>query len=188
MAQESYAQTFIDLFDDRIEDSEKEKRELSSTEKDQISGTFPDADKLGEALPELLAKVEGFNKSIDNASEKIKQWQDTKKMWQARLAQLLDVLGTTMERLHIPGKSLKIGGIKLSTRTGSVLEVDDDWLLQQYQAMADALQSQLPSYVKVKLAIDKTKLNAHIAKDDSLLVNHPDKIHTKPTSSTTLKK
>ena len=102
MAQESYAQTFIDLFDDRIEDSEKEKRELSSTEKDQISGTFPDADKLGEALPELLAKVECFNKSIDNASEKIKQWQDTKKMWQARLSQLLDVLGNTMERLHIP--------------------------------------------------------------------------------------
>ena len=54
--------------------------------------------------------------------------------------------------------------------------------------MADALQSQLPSYVKVKLSVDKTKLSAHISKDDTLLVSHPDKIHTKPTSSTTLKK
>ncbi|MBR1435016.1 MAG: hypothetical protein IJ584_07880 [Bacteroidales bacterium] len=183
MKENTFAQTFLDLFDDSVEKS----NELTASEKETISATFPDQEQLSDSLPMLLEKVEGFNNNIETANTNIKKWQETKKMWQTRKDQLLEILGKAMERLHIPGKSLKADGIKLSSRSGSVVEFDEDWMLQQYQQLADELQSRLPTYVKVKLAIDKTKLNAHLAQDDSLLINHPDKIHTKPTSSTTIK-
>ena len=138
MKENTFAQTFLDLFDDSVEKS----NELTTSEKETISATFPDQEQLSDSLPMLLEKVEGFNNNIETANTNIKKWQETKKMWQARKDQLLEILGKAMERLHIPGKSLKADGIKLSSRSGSVVEFDEDWMLQQYQQLSHLRQGQ----------------------------------------------
>lgn len=183
MKDTTYAETFLEMFDDRIEDSP----ELTDEQKEQLSSAFPSQERLEDALPMLLEKVNDFNSRIDFSDNQIKDWQKTKKMWDARKAALLEILGKALEILHVPGRTLKADGVKLSTSTRSSLYVDEDWLVQQYQQLADQLQAGLPDFVKVKLTIDKTKLGKHLQQDNSLQVDHPDRVHTKTSSSTSIK-
>ena len=99
----------------------------------------------------------------------------------------MDTMSALMQKLNIPNSGLKVDGIKLSTSTRTVLEVDEQWLVAQYEALAEGLQQQLPDYVKVSLSVDKNKLFAHVKEDSTMLVQNPDKIHTNTSSSTTIK-
>lgn len=183
MKDTTYAEAFIELFDDMVE----ENPELTEEQKQKLTGTFPTQESLENALPTLLEKVKAFDGSTTLSDTQIKDWQKTKKMWAARKATLLDILGRVLKELHIPGQSLKADGIKLSTSTRAALVVDEDWLVQQYQLFADQLQANLPPYVKVSLSVDKTRLNAYLKTDNSLLLQNPDKVYTKTSTSTTIK-
>ena len=178
-----FVQNLIDAFEDNIE----EKAELTPEDRTAISGNVTSQDKLEEGLPLLLQKSNDYKQQIENCDRNIKMWQESKKLWQGRSQQFLDLLGFLMDRLHIPGKTLKRDGVKLSTSSRSTIELDEDWLLKQYQALADSFQQQLPDYVRVKLAVDKNKLNAFLKTDNSMLVNNPEMIHTKVSTSTTIK-
>lgn len=179
----SYAQNLIDRFDDKIE----EGNELTDTEKRTIASEIPDKEKLQDGLPLLLKKATDMKTSIEDCDIKIKTWQESKKLWNGRHKAFMDVLETLVGSLNLPGATMKADGIKLSTSSRSSLEVDEDWILTQYEAMAKALQSQLPDYIKVSIALDKTKLSAFLKTDNTMLVQYPDKIHTKTTTSTTIR-
>lgn len=184
MNESKTAQEFLDLFDDKIE----ENPELTAEDRKEIGAVFTTQENLEESLQALRERARAYKKNVDDSDARQKQWAETKKMWDGRLKQMVSILGEVMDRLHIPGKSLKgAGGTKLSSSTRSSLEVDDDGLIQQFQQLADALQQQLPAFVKVKLTIDKTALGAHLKQDNSLLINHPELVHTKTTTSVTLK-
>lgn len=183
MDKKSIAKEFLDIFEDKIEDN----ADLSVSEKDQATAIIDTREKLEEGLVELRQKNDDYKQKIDDCDRNIKMWQESKKLWQNRSAQLLDTLGRLLQRLHVPGLSMKAGGVKLATSTRTVIEADEEWLIGQYQALADSLQSTLPGYIKVKLTVDKTKLAAHLKDDNSLLLDHPDKIHTRTSSSTTIK-
>ena len=177
------AEAFLDLFEDKTESGE----ELSKEDRDTISAKMASQNELEEGLPLIKEHLLQYKEKIDYSDKNIKQWQKSKKFWANRQEQLLSVLGSLMDRLHIPGMTLKTEGAKLSTSSRTSLEVDEDWLIQQYQTFADELQKRLPSYVTVKLSIDKNKLGAHLKTDNSLLLNNPDRIHTKTSRSVTLK-
>lgn len=179
----SYAQAFIDTFEDHIE----ENPELTDSERELILGEIATQDNLEEGLPVLLQKSRDYKEQIEACDRNVKQWQASKQLWKSRSDQFLKLLGDLMERLHIPGKTVKSGKIKLSTSTRSVYVVDEDWLLGQYQALAQALQAQLPDYVKVTLTVDKPRLNAHLNQDKTLCIDHPDKVYSKSSTSTTIK-
>ena len=174
---------FIEAFDDKIE----ENVELSDEQKNTIAAVILTKDDLKEGLPALLQKSEDLKGCIDNCDRNIKTWQESKRLWNARSKAFLDVLGRVIKKLGVSGNSIKAEGVKLSTSSRTSLEVDEQWLLDQYSPMADALQGQLPDFVKVSLSLDKNKLAAFLKQDDSLLTNNPDKIHTKVSTSTTIK-
>lgn len=176
-------QTLIDLFDDTIEESSS----LDSDACNRICSTVTKTEDLEAGLPLLRKKAEDLKENIDNCDKNIKNWQESKKLWASRSKSFMDVLGALIVSLNIPGNSLKADGVKLATSTRSSIEVDEDWLLGQYTALAAALQSQLPPYIKVKINVDKTELAAFLKTDDSLLVNHPEKIHTKKSCSTSIR-
>lgn len=177
------AQQLIDAFDDRVE----ENPVLDDKAVEDIASIIPSTEELAKCLPELLKKSNGIKKSIDDCDKNIKTWQESKKMWSSRSKSFMDILGKIISTLNITGNTLKSGGVKLSTSSRTALEVDEGWLIGQYDKMIDALQRALPVYMKVNVTIDKNKLAAYLKDDKSLLTNNPDKVHTKLTTSTSIK-
>ena len=176
-------QNLIDLFDDEMENATV----LTDPVRDQLAQTVSDKEKLEAGLPLLLRKATDIKTSIDDCDRNIKTWQESKKLWSGRHKAFMDVLEKIIGNLQLPGNQIKADGIKLATSKRSSLEVDEDWLLGQFQAMADVLQQQLPDYVKVSIGIDKNRLAAFLKGDDSMLVNFPDKIHTRTSTSTSIR-
>ena len=174
---------FIDAFDEKIE----ERSQLTEEEKENFGKYFSTTEDLTEGLPAIKEKAASYKESIENCAKNIKMWQDSKKMWESRFDTFMNILGKMVKKLQVPGNAVKADGVKLAVSSRSSLEVDEDWLLAQFQRFADALQTQLPNYVVVKLSVDKNKLNAFLKTDDSMLLNNPDKIHTKVSTSTSIK-
>ena len=172
---------------ERFDDTMEETQELTDEKKNLLASTIPSKDDLQEGLPELCAKANSLKANVENCDSNIKVWQESKKMWTARSKAFLEVLGAVLKNLQISGSMMKANGVKLASSSRTSLEVDEGWLLGQYQPMADSLQGAMPDFVKVSLSIDKNKLSAYLKQDNSLLVNNPDKIHTKTSVSTSIK-
>jgi hypothetical protein len=171
----------INSFDECIESNP----ELDANVKESLSKIVTKQDELMEGLPALLEKASGIKSNIDGCDRNIKNWQESKALWTLRSKAFAEVLGKTMEKMGI--STLKNGKIKLAVSSRTSLEVDEDWLINLYQNLADVLQAQLPDYIRVKLALDKNKLSAHLKQDNSLILNNPDKIHDKTSKSVSIK-
>lgn len=177
----AHIQAFLDLFDDKIESGT-----LQDEDRITLVKLIPSSKELADSLPTLLQKNNDFKANIENCDRNIKNWQESKKMWTSRSKGFLEVLQQALDSLGIP-KGVQANGVKLSTSSRTSYEIDEQWMLDQYQAMADALQSQLPDYIKVSISIDKIKLAAFLKSDSTLLINYPEKVHTKISTSTTIK-
>jgi hypothetical protein len=176
-------QTLIDLFDDTIE----EKETLDEASCKRIASCIDSRENLENGLPLLLKKAMGIKENVENCDKNIKTWQASKKTWAERSNAFHAILGEVIKSLHLPGNSLKAEGVKLAMSSRTSLEVDEDWLLGQYSPLAGALQKQLPDYLKVTIALDKTKLTQFLKADNSMLINYPEKIHTKTSTSTSIR-
>lgn len=175
--------SFINLFDDKME----ENAQLTTEQKQELSQHIDTKESLEGGITLLLKKANNLKENVDNCDKNIKTWQESKKLWDTRSKTFLEVLGMVVQNLNIPGQSLKSDGVKLTVSKRTSLEVDEDWLLGRVQNMCDALQKQLPEYMKVTISIDKNKLKAFLDKDNSMLINYPEKIHSKVKASTTIK-
>lgn len=176
--------TFIETFNDFLEEGRTTEQDIN-----MMADTLKDRETLDKALPEIGTVYRDIAGNIGECDEKIKFFQEGKKGWTRRLEILQQALGAALGRLNITKVTAATtdGTIKLSTSSRTCLEVDDDWLTSQYQPLADQLQAALPDYVKVKLAVDKNKLFAHVKGDPAMLTEHPEHIHTKVSTSTTIK-
>lgn len=176
-------QNLIERFEEKME----QQVEYTSEVQEKVTSCVNTKEELQNGLKLLLEKAQSYKESAENCDRNIKLWQESKKMWQGRSKAFLDTLESLMNRLKISGHTIKANGVKLATSSRTSLEVDEDWLLSQYQTFVDALQLQLPEYIKVSLSVDKNKLYAHVKGDNTMLINNPDKIHTKVTTSTSIK-
>ena len=186
MAQEidtTKIENLIESFEDKME----EGKEYTPEQCEKVISSINTTQELQAGLPLLLEKAKAYKEQADACDRNIKMWQESKKMWQGRTKAFMDTLEKLISKLNIAGKSLKANGVKLATSSRTSLEVDEEWLLSQYQNFAEALQLQLPDYIKVSLSVDKNKLFAHVKSDNTMLVDNPDKIHTKSTTSTSIK-
>lgn len=174
-------QKFLDAFEDAIEDN----KPYDDNERKAVAAEIQSREELRASLPALLEKAQDYNTRTQDCDKNIKMWQESKKLWQSRAKAFLETLGTILENLKID--SFKPDDIKLATSSRTSLEVDEEWLISQYAAAIQALQDQLPGYVKVSVSIDKNKLFAHVKGDSTMLISNPDKIHTKTSKSTTIK-
>lgn len=175
-------ENLIERFDDVIEDNEQ----LSAEEQSKVISAVTNRKELEDGLYLILDRAKDYKEKVDNCDINIKNWQASKKMWAGRAKALMETMGALMKKLNLPD-TLKADGIKLTTSTRTVLEVDEDWLIGQYAIFADQLRKQLPDYVKVSLTIDKNKLFAYVKGDAKMLMENPEKIHTSVSSSTTIK-
>ena len=177
----------ITILLDRFDQYMESEQEYTSTECEKVISGINTADELKEGLPELLSKAKAYEDQVEACEKNKKMWDESKKVWQMRSRLFLGTLEKLIAKLKLPGSSIKSEGIKLSTSKRTCLEVDEDWLLDQYQTYIDALKLQLPDYIKVTMSVDKNKLFAHVKTDNQMLINNPDIIHTKETFSTSIK-
>lgn len=176
------AETFLDRIDVIFE---KEENGLKEEMFPELASLLNSTDDLGECLPEIVKRVAGFKDNADKCDSKSKQFSDSKKMWKTRCEQLEALVTYIMQSFNT--KSLNANGSNAKITTREVLEVDADSLLALYSVLVDQLQQQLPDYVKVSIAIDKRALTTHMQKDNSLMVNHPEWVHTKESNTIKLK-
>ena len=179
----------ISMMLDRFEETAEtaKNRVLTEEEKQAITASVKDEAALADGLAAIKQASEDYKKSIDSCDEKIKMWQESKKVWKNRSDQFNDVLGFILSKLNVSGLSIKSGGVKLATSKRTSLDVDEEWLIGLYQLQANALQASLPPYIKVTLSLDKTALNNYLKTDNTMLTDNPDKIHFKTKTSTTIK-
>lgn len=175
------------LLESYNERTEKGNPELTKEEIQSFAAAITSPEELSAGLRQLKEAIDFQKACMDNADSRAKAAGEDKKFWKARTAGILAIMEAALRRLNVPGLSLKADGIKLATSTRTGIEVDEEWLLGLSRPLADSLQAALPPYIKVKLELDKTALNAHLKNDSTLLTENPDKIHTKETRSTTLK-
>lgn len=162
---------FIEAFNDQYE----EKKRNPDVE---IKEPILSRDELRDGLPVLLGAVQEYDQKIQVCDRNIKNWQASKKDWDLRSKTFLGLLAATADKLGL-SSSLQGDRAKFARTATTVLEIDEEFILSMYRQLADEMQCRLPGYVKVSLSVDKTILKKHLATDNSLALNHPDKIHTK---------
>ena len=177
----------IEAFIERFDEIMEECQVLTEEQTEKLTKGITTAQQLQNGLPLLLEKTQEYNEQIDSCDRNKKMWEESKKNWQIRQKNFLKSLEYLILKLNIQGRTLKNGSIKLSTSKRTSLKFDEVWLLNQYAKYVEALQLQLPDYIKVNLTVDKNKLFTHVKGDNKMLVDNPDKIHTKETTSTSLK-
>lgn len=176
--------SLLNNFDERMEDNNNliDEETVSS-----LAAGITSPQSLQDGLGEIKKRVFDYNEAIDNCKKNIDMWRASKDIWTNKKAGFQAVLTAVMNNLLPNTGKIAGAGAKLSVTRRSSLEVDEEWLINTYRPLADELQEHLPSYVKVKLDIDKTKLMAHVKTDSELLVNFPERIHTKESTSITVK-
>lgn len=173
----------IDSFEDIIED----KSNLTPEDTDNIIAVVKTKEELQDGLTELRDKANLYKQKTEECANKIKAWQESKKMWESRSKSFLKVLESLIGKLGISDNTVKANGVKLSISSRTCLEVDEQWLLAKYQNELAAFQSRLPDYITASISVDKTKLFAHVKADKSMLIQNPVEIHTKTSTSTSIK-
>lgn len=183
----SYMEAMLENYNELMADKTSDENPgITDEEAEKIASTLPDVKSFTDGLPVLKAMIKQYGDNVEDMDRRVKQWQASKKMWQNRSDGLLCVVGKLLGRFGMP-KGVKEGDVKIAVSSRTSLEVDEDWLLGFSMPLVDSLASALPPYVTVKLSIDKNKLARYLKDDDSLLVDNPDKIHTKTTTSTSIK-
>lgn len=181
MPEKSLTKSLLEIFDDKIASGE-----AGEAAAEEIAAPIRSGESLRASIPEIVGRNREFTEKVNHCDKMIKMWQKEKKTYEGRSKLLMKAVEAIVRRLNLSG-TIKTEGGQLSVRTTSTLEVDEDWILDMYAAQAATLQVQLPPYVKVKLSLDKTALNAFIKKDNTLLLTNPDRIHAKENRSVTLK-
>lgn len=147
-----------------------------------LNGVIRTPEDLQECLSVIKTEQETINKNIEDCDHRVKTWQQSKKAWKARLDNLSGTLMETLDRLNIKG--VTDGTVKISMTTKRGLEViDPEIILLAYENEINALKAVLPSFVKVSVDIDKTKLANHLKQDQTLLLTQPENIHYKESRS-----
>ena len=179
--------TKIDMLLDRFEENVEQVRELTDEQIQSITSPVQSREELEEGLPSVLERMGEYKRNIEQSAANKKQWDESKKVWEGRSKMLMTVMDSLMTRLKISKNTIKANGVKLATSVRTSLEVNEEWLLKQYEAVTDELQARLPDYIKVTLEVDKNKLFAHVKSNPKMLMDNPDEIHTKESRSTTIK-
>lgn len=175
----------IEVFLDTIDTFIEKDGELKEERFPELAAQINSTEDFGECLPEIVKRSLGFKDNADKCDAKSKQFADSKKMWKTRGEQLGALVTYIMQKLNT--KSITANGSSAKITSRDVLEVDENSLLTLYTALVDQLQQQLPSFVKVSVSIDKRALSTHMQTDNSLMVNHPEWVHTKESNSLKLK-
>ena len=183
MEENTYVKTLIEEFDNACESQET----LDEQTKDRLAGIIPSADEFRNALPALKAAKDLYEANAESADKNKKTWDASKKLWKNRSETLMDIIGRCVKKFRYSGK-VTMDDTTLNISSRSYVDIDTDWLLSQYQGTIDTARAMLPEFIKLEVSVDKNKLSAFLKTDDTLLKDHPDKIHYNVSGSISFKK
>ena len=140
------------------------------------------------AIHQLTAK---YNENADIAAayaQKAGMYTEQKKALDIQNTHIADMLIRLLKGYGIS----KFGDetASVTTRKTQVLEVtDEQQLIEGYLKGGeyDALKKALPSWVSIKLSVNKTELKKYCQNDDTLLRTKPEIIHTKENTTIQIK-
>lgn len=176
---------FLENFDAEAKKKAEEKQMLSPEEVANLASQLPDEETLKESLPLIKEKHDEYMSQAKACKDKIALFKDSQALWENMGEQLQEVLAKCLKNINL--SALKQGGITLATRERTALKVDEEWLTGLYSQAVDSLRAALPPYIKIKVSVDKTELQKTLKNDTSLLIDHPDRVYTQKSSSTTIK-
>lgn len=159
----------------------EEQDGLTDEKYSTLDSEIKTSEDLEECLPEIKQRTDNYKKQADACDEKIKDWTDSKKMWQMREKQLKSFLEHTLSRLKIT--SIAKNNIKVKITSRTVTKVDETAIINAYKPLVDQVQAQLPEYLKLSLTVDKTALTNYLKKDDTLMKEHPEIVHSETSTS-----
>ena len=164
-----------------------DKNGLNNAYYAELAAYINEKDDLAALLPELKASYEDYEKKTEQSDKNSTEYTESKKMWKLRSDQLVSFVGHLMEIFSL--KSYAANNTKVTVSVREILETDNDALVATQMALPEykALERALPSYIKLSLSVDKTALKSYVKNDSTLMINHPDWVHTKESKSVTLK-
>ena len=175
----------ITNFFDTIDDAFEKQTAIDESFINNLCAMVNTTDDLGECLPEITKRVEKCKENKTTCDSRIEPFSISKKMWKGREDAYNEILLKLMLKLNT--KSIAAGGNKATLSSRNILEVDEKGIIGMYSIVLAQLKAQLPSYIKVDLSVDKTALSSHLNTDNSLMLKHPELVHTKTSHSLRLK-
>lgn len=170
---------------DSIETCYEKESKMSEEKANDLSEMVQNPEEFTDCVRAFKDQDNTYKEAINKCDENIKAWQESKKMWQERQNDLKGIITKIMKRFQLKNSSKD--GASISMRSTKVLEVDAEKLLIMYQPLAETLKTQLPSYIKVTLSIDKTALSNLVKDDPSMLIDSPELLHWVERESITLR-
>lgn len=155
---------------------------------EDLAKNVRDDGDLRAVLPCIKKLLAENDEDLKLCDARAKQFADEKKNYEAQAS---NIKRFTIKLLaNLRHKSFSAGDTKVSVSVREALDVTDkDALLARYvnSLQYAELAATLPAWVKVDLSIDKNALKNHVKEDSSLLVDHPEWLSTKESTSITIK-
>lgn len=159
--------------------------ELTDEQVRDIDGSVLNAEELKDMLPDLKAGYDSFKEQENQCNTMQKNWAGMKKLWAARGEAIQAFVARAMSRFGL--KTLEGEGAAVKSTTRTNIEADNDAILAPYLPAISALSRQLPEYVKLDVKVDKTKLNAFVKSNPKFLVDNPQAVYQKESTTYQLK-
>lgn len=181
---ECIAENIIEQFE---EATSADEAVLSQEQAEDMIRTIGDLENFKACMPLFRDKALAYKQAIDLREQLTKQSQLEKKIWKARLDSFLNgFLGRALS--HYGEKSLKgDDNSRVTSSTRDNVVVDDERLITIWEPVITALQSSLPSFLKVTVSVDKKALTEYCRTKEDLFATHSDIVFTVPKTSTTIK-
>lgn len=151
----------------------------------EILQRYDSIDLVSENLSAIGEEIKRCKENMLASEEKEKTWKENKSYWKNKENAIKLFLSAVMEKFS--QASIKDENMKASINSRRVLEIDEEFILQPYREMLKSMESQLPSFIKCSLNIDKTAFTNHVKDDPRYLIEYPEKIHWKESKTFTLK-
>jgi len=154
---------------------------------DAMAAAIVDDMALQTALPQIKKILEENSADIKQCDSRIKQFTELKRSYQKYEDSIKRFVIIVLQRLK--HKSFSTPDAKAMLMSREVLDVNEEGLLSQYINSQEyqTLQNCLPSWVTLKLSVDKTALKSFVKIDNSILCDHPEWVCTKDSVSVSVR-
>ena len=171
-----------------IDETEKcllQENGIAEEEYERLAAMIGSTAELSENLPLIAEKIKAYSDNADSCDKKSKMYKENKNTWDSKVEQLNKLVMKIMDKLQT--KKITADGSSANITTRTVQEIDEKGLLDIYGVLLDQIQQQFPSFIKIKASVDKNELKSYLIKDNSLMINHPELVHTKDSYSIKIK-
>jgi len=161
---------------------------LSDNDITELTGMINNRQELEDSLPAIRDAIAKYKADAEKCNGRKREIADGEKKCKERTDALTAVLARIMQKLNF--KTVKSGDASVTLMSRVVTKVsDEDALLRPHLSSPEYINliASLPAYVKVTLTLDKAGLNATLRDDNTMLLEHPELVHTEASYTVKIK-